>query len=159
MGDRIKVGLIGLGEVAQLMHLPLLADDRRFEIAAVTDASPSLTAYVAERHGAKTQHKTAEALIADPALLPELSRFGQGSDEYPDRSTTLLVAATAPAQAVRLKGPGIKDERVTRLALPAEDFVVQWAENRARFPRGVDLLLAGDGHVTGLPRSTRLLEA
>lgn len=68
MTDRIKVGLIGLGEVAQLMHLPLLADDRRFEIAAVTDASPSLMAYVAERYGVKTQHASAETLIADPAL-------------------------------------------------------------------------------------------
>lgn len=68
MVDKIKVGLIGLGEVAQLMHLPLLADDRRFEIAAVTDVSPSLVAHVAERYGVKTRHATAEALIADPGL-------------------------------------------------------------------------------------------
>lgn len=68
MVDRIKVGLIGLGEVAQLMHLPLLADDQRFEIAAVTDVSPSLVAHVAERYGVKTRHATAEALIADPGL-------------------------------------------------------------------------------------------
>lgn len=65
---KIKVGLIGLGEVAQLMHLPLLADDQRFEIAAVTDVSPSLVAHVAERYGVKTRHATAEALIADPAV-------------------------------------------------------------------------------------------
>ncbi len=68
MDGRIKVGLIGLGEVAQLMHLPLLADDQRFEITAVTDASPSLVAYVAGRYGVKTRHASAEALIADPAL-------------------------------------------------------------------------------------------
>lgn len=68
MAHRIKVGLIGLGEVAQLMHLPLLADDQRFEIAAVTDVSPSLVAHVAERYGVKTRHATAEALIADPGL-------------------------------------------------------------------------------------------
>ena len=35
----------------------------------------------------------------------------------------------------------------------------QWAENRAHFPRGIDLLLVGDGMVTGLPRSTRIMEA
>ncbi len=63
---KVRVGLIGLGEVAQLMHLPLLADDPRFEIAAVTDVSPSLMAHVAERYGVKTRHATAEALIADP---------------------------------------------------------------------------------------------
>lgn len=65
---KLRVGLIGLGEVAQLMHLPLLADDQRFEIAAVTDVSPSLVAHVAERYGVKTQHATADALIADPSL-------------------------------------------------------------------------------------------
>lgn len=68
MTGKIKVGLIGLGEVAQLMHLPLLADDQRFEIAAVTDVSPSLVAHVAERYGVKTRHASAEALIADPGL-------------------------------------------------------------------------------------------
>ncbi|HEV2518711.1 MAG TPA: Gfo/Idh/MocA family oxidoreductase [Devosia sp.] len=65
---KLRVGLVGLGEVAQLMHLPLLADDQRFEIAAVTDVSPSLMAHVAERYGVKTRHASAEALIADPTL-------------------------------------------------------------------------------------------
>lgn len=49
----LRVGLIGLGEVAQLMHLPLLADDARFSIAAVSDISPSLTQAMAVRYGAK----------------------------------------------------------------------------------------------------------
>ena len=68
MTNPIKVGLIGLGEVAQLMHLPLLADDRRFAIAAVTDVSPSLVDYVATRYGVPTRHADADTLIADPAL-------------------------------------------------------------------------------------------
>jgi myo-inositol 2-dehydrogenase/D-chiro-inositol 1-dehydrogenase len=65
---KIKVGLIGLGEVAQLMHLPLLADDQRFVIAAITDVSPSLVDHVATRYGVPTRHGSAEALIADPNL-------------------------------------------------------------------------------------------
>lgn len=64
----VSVGLIGLGEVAQLMHLPLLADDDRFRIAAVTDVSPSLTAYIAERYGVPRQPASADALIADPDI-------------------------------------------------------------------------------------------
>lgn len=68
MTTPIKVGLIGLGEVAQLMHLPLLADDARFAIAAVTDVSPSLVDYVATRYGVPTRHADAAALIADPNL-------------------------------------------------------------------------------------------
>ena len=68
MTNPIKVGLIGLGEVAQLMHLPLLADDWRFAIAAVTDVSPSLVDYVATRYGVPMRHASADTLIADPAL-------------------------------------------------------------------------------------------
>lgn len=64
----LTVGLIGLGEVAQLMHLPLLADDPRFEIAAVVDASPSLTEAMAQRYGVERKHRTAGALIADESL-------------------------------------------------------------------------------------------
>ena len=66
--SKIKVGLIGLGEVAQLMHLPLLADDQRFEIAAITDVSPSLVDHIATRYGVPTRHVSAEALVADPNL-------------------------------------------------------------------------------------------
>jgi alpha-D-ribose 1-methylphosphonate 5-triphosphate synthase subunit PhnH len=36
------------------------------------------------------------------------------------------------------------------------DVVAQRAENRARFPRGVDLLLVASGEVIGLPRTTRV---
>jgi myo-inositol 2-dehydrogenase/D-chiro-inositol 1-dehydrogenase len=64
----LSVGLIGLGEVAQLMHLPLLADDDRFRIAAVTDVSPSLTAYIANRYGVAKQPASADALISDPEV-------------------------------------------------------------------------------------------
>lgn len=68
MTNPIKVGLIGLGEVAQLMHLPLLADDQRFEIAAISDVSPSLCAYVQKRYSVGTIHVDADSLIADPNL-------------------------------------------------------------------------------------------
>lgn len=64
----VSVGLIGLGEVAQLMHLPLLADDPRFRIASVTDVSPSLTGYIATRYGVEKYPKTADELLADAAL-------------------------------------------------------------------------------------------
>jgi myo-inositol 2-dehydrogenase/D-chiro-inositol 1-dehydrogenase len=68
MAAQLSVGLIGLGEVAQLMHLPLLADDPRYRIAAVSDVSPSLVSHVAERYGVPHRHAEAAALIADPAV-------------------------------------------------------------------------------------------
>jgi predicted dehydrogenase len=51
-GDRVRVGVAGLGAVAQAVHLPLLARlDDTFEIAAIADLSPSLLARIGERYG------------------------------------------------------------------------------------------------------------
>jgi len=64
----IRVGLIGLGEVAQLMHLPLLADDPRFSVDAIMDVSPSLLAFVGKRYGVARRYESAQALLADPTI-------------------------------------------------------------------------------------------
>ena len=100
------------------------------------------------------------ALVSDATALPQLDRFGLGSDEYPDRSTTiaLLLPSLASGPALKLRGPGIKDvAAIAPSGLPA-DFVAQWSTNRALFPRGVDLLLVAGGQVIGLPRTTRIVE-
>lgn len=49
--DRVRVGVLGLGAVAQAVHLPLL--DRlgdRFEIGAIADLSPGLVEVIGERY-------------------------------------------------------------------------------------------------------------
>lgn len=125
-------------------------------------ASPAVTDWLRFHTGAPLVAEPARAqfaLVADPSRLPTLSDFAQGTDEYPDRSTTIILAGSAPTRQVTLTGPGIKDRLATALPLPSPDFLAQWAENRARFPRGVDLLLVGAGAVIGLPRTTRILEA
>ena len=68
MTQPIKVGLIGLGEVAQLMHLPLLADNPRFAIAAIADVSSSLLDYVARRYGVAHVHADADSLLGNPDI-------------------------------------------------------------------------------------------
>ena len=90
--------------------------------------------------------------------LPPLSAFNQGTEEYPDRSTTIVLRVTAleGGASLRLGGPGIKGHcHISPVGLPV-DFLGQWQENGASFPRGVDLLLVADGRVTGLPRTTRI---
>lgn len=57
---KIRVGVAGLGAVAQSVHLPLL--QRRwdlFEIAAVADLSPTATATVGEQFGVGPEHQHA----------------------------------------------------------------------------------------------------
>ncbi|MBL8595601.1 MAG: phosphonate C-P lyase system protein PhnH [Devosia sp.] len=147
-----------LGAVA----LTLCDHDTLVWLDPVLAANEAVTQWLAFHCGAPLTADigaAAFALVSDVALLPALDRFGQGSDEYPDRSTTVVLAAGADARPVTLKGPGIKDQFTTELPLPGGDFIEQWAENRARFPRGVDLLLVRTGTVVGLPRTTRISEA
>lgn len=98
------------------------------------------------------------ALIADLSAMPPLDRFALGTDEYPDRSTTLavMVPSLEGGAPLKLRGPGIKDEAFVSPAGLGADFLAQWAENREQFPRGVDLLLLAEGQVLGLPRTTRV---
>ena len=99
------------------------------------------------------------ALSRDPGIV--LADFGQGTDLYPDRSTTIILAISAISggQSMTLAGPGIEGSTtIAPQGLPA-DFRTQWAENRAQFPRGVDLLLVADGQLLGLPRTTRIKDA
>lgn len=111
--------------------------------------------------GAPIERDTARAAFAlatDGDLLPPLATFAQGTDEYPDRSTTVMLAvpALAGGAALRARGPGIaNDVMLAPQGLP-HHFATERAENRDRFPRGVDLLLTAPGMVLGLPRSTRL---
>lgn len=100
------------------------------------------------------------ALVSNPGELMALENFAQGSQEYPDRSTTLIlqVDTLTKGRELHLEGPGIKtNATLSPFPLPRH-FVAQWKQNRARFPRGVDLILAAPGAVAGLPRSTRIFE-
>ncbi|WP_246083526.1 Gfo/Idh/MocA family protein [Nonomuraea diastatica] len=61
--------MIGLGRVAQLHHLPNLAQSRRVEISAVCDLSRDLTAAVAHTYGLPAR---AVALSADDLMSRDL---------------------------------------------------------------------------------------
>jgi predicted dehydrogenase len=49
---RLRVGVVGCGTVAQIMHLPYLRSlPELYEIAAICDLSPSLLGYIGEQYG------------------------------------------------------------------------------------------------------------
>jgi myo-inositol 2-dehydrogenase/D-chiro-inositol 1-dehydrogenase len=49
--DRVRLGVVGLGAVAQAVHLPLIERLRgAFVIAGIADLSPTLTAAIGERY-------------------------------------------------------------------------------------------------------------
>ncbi|MGB3390109.1 MAG: phosphonate C-P lyase system protein PhnH, partial [Pseudaminobacter sp.] len=103
--------------------------------------------------------QAAFALIGDGSALPALDGFAQGTQEYPDRSATLVVAIEAFDKGVPLtfRGPGIRGEAtIAPGGLPA-DFTRQWEENTRLFPCGVDLVLAAGNALVCLPRTARLI--
>jgi alpha-D-ribose 1-methylphosphonate 5-triphosphate synthase subunit PhnH len=99
------------------------------------------------------------ALIGDAQSLPALDRFSFGSNEYPDRSTTLIlqVGSLTEGRAFELRGPGIDGSAVLRAAIEPVDLFDRLAINATLFPRGIDVLLVHDDAIVALPRTTRLV--
>lgn len=127
-------------------------------------ASPEVATYLRFHTGARLVADPAEAafaLVGAPGALPPLSSFALGTDEYPDRSTTVAIAVPhlEGGAPITLSGPGIRGRiTVAPPSLPA-DFAAALRANRALFPRGVDCLLVAPGGVLGIPRSASAIEA
>jgi predicted dehydrogenase len=65
--QRIRVGLIGCGLIAQVKHLPHLRDlAEEFEIAALCDISPGTLAGVADVYGVEQRHTRWADLLEEP---------------------------------------------------------------------------------------------
>jgi alpha-D-ribose 1-methylphosphonate 5-triphosphate synthase subunit PhnH len=99
------------------------------------------------------------ALVGDPAALSDLGRFSFGSNEYPDRSTTLIlqVESLSEGPAVELSGPGIEGTALLQVSVRTPDLLDRLAINATLFPRGVDVVLVHDDCIVAIPRTTRLV--
>ena len=100
--EQVNVGVIGLGEVAQIIHLPILqALNDRFRIRAVCDISPGLLQAVGERYGVPEADRH-----DDPAALtrrPDLDAvFVLNSDEY---HADCVIAAAQTGKHVLVEKP------------------------------------------------------
>jgi alpha-D-ribose 1-methylphosphonate 5-triphosphate synthase subunit PhnH len=97
------------------------------------------------------------AVVADAQDMPSFTAFAQGSAEYPDRSTTIIVQMDSFAgETFTLAGPGIKTERIVTVGALPHDFPERWAANRALFPRGIDLVLVAGEQVVAFPRTVNV---
>lgn len=87
----VRVGLLGLGEVAQAIHLPTLSDLRtRFAITGVFDISPSLMQLVCSRYANVRSFTSARSLIEDRDID---AVFILSSDETHSGFVRMAVAA------------------------------------------------------------------
>jgi alpha-D-ribose 1-methylphosphonate 5-triphosphate synthase subunit PhnH len=99
------------------------------------------------------------ALLGNAAELPVLDQFSFGSNEYPDRSTTLIlqVESLREGLACELSGPGIDGTTVLQATIEPLDLFARLAINATLFPRGIDVVLVADDAVVAIPRTTRLV--
>jgi alpha-D-ribose 1-methylphosphonate 5-triphosphate synthase subunit PhnH len=102
--------------------------------------------------------EAAFAFVEAGGQMPPLSTFATGTQDYPDRSTTLVLelADLTGGEPLGLKGPGIDSStEIAPVGLP-QHFDCMWTENAALFPRGVDLILVAGTKVLCLPRTTNV---
>lgn len=143
--------------------LALADPDAPLWLDAALASSPAVAGYLRFHTGARIVSDPAEAafaLVSDPSGHLPSNEFPVGTDEYPDRSATLVVAVASltGGPAPTLSGPGIRGTvDVAAGPLPA-GLVEVLRANAATFPRGLDVLLVSAGRVVGIPRSSRLVE-
>jgi alpha-D-ribose 1-methylphosphonate 5-triphosphate synthase subunit PhnH len=126
-----------------------------------SDAGPDAAAWLRFHCGAPLVTAAGEAdFMLATGAPPALAAVRAGTEEQPQRGATLVVqvAALDTGHGWRLTGPGIEhDHRLAVTGAPA-GFVTAWAGNRARFPRGVDVVLCAGDRLAALPRTVAIQE-
>lgn len=93
---------------------------------------------------------------------PSLSGLHPGTEEEPEGAATLVIQVEAleesSADGWSLTGPGIKDVHRLRVRGAPAGFAAAWRANRARFPRGVDVVLCAGDAIAALPRTVAIEE-
>jgi alpha-D-ribose 1-methylphosphonate 5-triphosphate synthase subunit PhnH len=98
------------------------------------------------------------AFVEAGTMLSTFGLFAAGTQEYPDRSTTVVIelADLEGGRRLALMGPGIQSvTEIAPVGLP-ETFLRLWTENRALFPRGIDIVLTAGKRFLCLPRTTKI---
>jgi alpha-D-ribose 1-methylphosphonate 5-triphosphate synthase subunit PhnH len=148
-----------LTPTAAAIALTLLDYDTPVWLDRPLMASEAVKAFLRFHTGAPIVTEPIEAafaLVSDPAHLIPLASFNQGSAEYPDLSTTVVLTGQNfnNALSVKLTGPGIKDTARLAAGPIPPIFWEQVISNNKQFPRGIDLIFAGETEIVALPRST-----
>jgi alpha-D-ribose 1-methylphosphonate 5-triphosphate synthase subunit PhnH len=126
-----------------------------------SDAGPDAAAWLRFHCGAPLVAAADEAaMVLATGTAPALAALQAGTEEQPQRGATLVVqvAALDAGSGWRLTGPGIEHEHRLAVTGAPEGFVAAWAANRARFPRGVDVVLCAGDRLAALPRTVMIEE-
>lgn len=89
--SKLRVGVIGLGEVAQVIHLPIIESlPERYELAAICDISPGLLKRLGDRYRVEHRYTDFHEMIAAGGLD---CVFILNSDEYHAEGTVAALDA------------------------------------------------------------------
>lgn len=153
-----------LGATSGAVILALCDEQTPVWLDAGLRAAPEVGAWIAFHTGARITEDASDALFviaSSPAAAPPLADLMQGTDEEPHRSATLVIDARGAfgIGTLTATGPGIHGAADWDGAGLPGGFLPQWQENRTLFPCGVDIVLAAETTVRGLPRTTALTGA
>jgi alpha-D-ribose 1-methylphosphonate 5-triphosphate synthase subunit PhnH len=158
----------GVGTPSSLMRgtaaiaLTLFDHDTPIWLAGGMAATPDIAKWLKFHSGAPVIADCSVcsfALVGHGSELPVFDRFSLGSNEYPDRSTTLIlqVESLTDGRVYELCGPGIDGTAILQASIAPDDWFERLAINATLFPRGLDVVLVHDDAVVAIPRTTRLV--
>jgi len=150
-----------LSATAGAVALALCDNDTPLWLDPALHVSAAIGSWLGFHTGAPLANTPADAhfaFVATPAEMMALDGFAQGTQDYPDRSTTLIlqVSDLTSGTPLLLEGPGIETSATIAPAQMPRHFIEQWKQNIQRFPRGVDIILATAEGIACLPRTTRI---
>jgi len=113
----------------------------RFETGAPLAATPQRASFI---------------FVSDLDALPPLETLSLGSDEYPDRSVTVVASVERLGEdcGARLLGPGVVGQTRLDLGPAATSLLEERASLRTLFPRGADFIFVCGSRIAALPRTT-----
>ena len=126
-------------------------------LSAEANISGWLTFHVGAPYAAEPA-QASFAMLDEATKLPALEIFCLGEQDYPDRSTTLIIQVERLGNQGnwQLTGPGIKESARLGVEPVSSLFASQWALNNQLFPRGVDVILVAPDAIACLPRTTKI---
>ena len=153
---------VPLSRGAAAIALTLCDQDTPVWLDGCLGATEAIPQWLRFHCGARIVDDPADASFAfagNVVALPDFAHFNLGSVDYPDRSTTIVIMVDSlqSGPPLILSGPGIRGQQMLRAPLP-HDIAERLANNRALFPRGVDVLLVSADAIAALPRSARLID-
>lgn len=151
---------IGFSDAATAIVLTL-ADSATPVWLAPSLSTDAITSYIRFHTSAPITSDPGQAAFAILGIESDdfdVDAYHPGTHQYPDRSTTVILQVDEldAGPSVELCGPGIDGSTNFKASGLPINFWTEMQKNYAKFPLGVDVVLAAPGKIAAIPRSTMI---